>query len=194
MNEAATTTAPKASAAQSKADKAAKAGATTETAPRPVVEIRPDTFKLAEHERNSWVCVVPAGTQVEDLDLQPGPLALIASLLHKGDDIRAFTADDSAMFDLVCVQVVAGRALCRVVRSIPLPERPLDALSRVPDGFVIRPATAGDVQSGYLVVRVRDNVLLNSNHICETRESAIRYLLDHPTVRGDVPQSVFRAF
>src|SRR5437868_421192 len=94
-----------ATAAASKArSTVASAGApnpTTETTeqPRPVVQIRADTLKFAEHERNSWVCVVPTGTTAEDLDQRPEVMVAIADQLHKGDLITAWTADDSVMFD-----------------------------------------------------------------------------------------------
>jgi len=202
--ETATAAAPKASPAQSKADKAAQAaapGASAETAPRPLVQIKPDKLELAEQARNSWMCVVPTGTTAEDLDLRPEAMALIAHLLHRGDDIRAFSADDTMMFDLVCMLSVSGRAVCRVVRAIVVPEAHDDGSAPpLPEGHEIRKAKSGDSQPGWLVWRIAasgnavENILLNGGHHFETFEQARRFLVDHATMRGNVPQGAFRSF
>jgi hypothetical protein len=201
MNDTAATPEAQASEpATRKAGKAAKADASAAAARKSIGHLLPEKLELAEQKYNRWYGVAPLGTLPEDLDLQPEPFALIASLLHRGDDLRLFTADDSLMIDLVCVRAGPGYAICRVVQALAIPEAMHDDGARIPKGFEVRMATSGDTQPGWLVWRIAssgnrvDNILLNAGHHFETKEQAVRYLLDHATVRGETPQGVHRVF
>lgn len=176
------------------ADAAGHASRRNDVPPPEVKPISPEKFELADQKRNQWMTVVPADTRPEDLDLNPAPFSLVASLLTKGDDIRAFTADDSRMFDLVVVRSANGLAVCRVTGVLDLPKAGEYAHGRVPPTHEVVPARSGDSQPGWLVWRKADGVLLNAGHTCPTEESAIRFLHDHSTMRGNVPQSVHRTF
>lgn len=168
-----------------KASQARTAGAAAADADaRPVFHISPEKLKLAEQVKNDWVGVVPAGTRAEDLDLKAEPFALIAQLLHKGDDIRLFTADDREVIDLVCVQAAGTQALCRVTQVVKIPLLSEADQDRVPAGFEVVRAKASDEQEGWLVRRLSDGVLLNAGTLYFQKEDAIRYLLDHASVRA----------
>ena len=197
MNAAATAEA-EAQAADPPARKAAKArpaanSAAATAAPRPVIHFSPATLELAEQVYNRWRVVAPLGLAPEDLDLRSEPFALIADTLHKFDDIRVVAADNAWFADLVVVDKGEGYAIARMAQVIALPQARKDLTNRIPDGFEVRPAAAGDVQPGWLAVRQSDGVILNVGHSFERREDATRFLLDHASVRGQTPQSVFRS-
>jgi hypothetical protein len=164
---------------------------------KPAWSISPEKTQLFEQVANCWSVVVPAGTTAAELHLRPEPFDLIAGMpLTKGDSIRAWTSDEKAIFDLVVVRVSAGRAWCmlRQELQIRLPDDVPGSLGHVPEGYEIVAATMGDTQLGWLIRRTADGVLLNGAQapILDHQE-ALRFLLNHPSVRGQKPLPVQRA-
>lgn len=160
---------------------------------RKAFEIAPDKTSLAEQVYNRFWVAVPAGTQAEDLDLKERPFALIAGLLHECDDIRAVTADKRTIFDLVVVHRSGNQARCRVTQVIRIPEIKEEDVELIPAGYEVVRAGPADPQPGWLVRRKNDpSVILNYGQECYDKARAIAFLLNHPAVRGDVPQGMFR--
>jgi hypothetical protein len=159
--------------------------------------ISPEKTKLTEQVANRWTVVVPVGTLPEDLDLRPDPFDLIAGLpLTKGDDIRAFTADERTIYDLIVVHCAGGRAWCRVTNVVKVPTftEAAGGLGHVPEGFEITQSTRADAQDGWLIRRLADGVLLNGGQApIYDHQEALRFLLNHPSVRGQKPMAPNKA-
>jgi hypothetical protein len=167
------------------------AAAAGPAAERPPFHISPEQTKLAEQVRNDWVVVVPAGTTAKDLDLQSEPFALIADMLHEGDNLRCLSGDKRTVIDCVCVHRAGTKAVCRVVLELKVPSLTESDSDRIPAGFEVVEAMPRDIQPGWLVRR-KDGPLLNHGMHIYDREQAIRFLLDHASVRCETPQSVMR--
>lgn len=161
-------------------------------AERPPFHISPEHTKLAEQLRNEWVVVVPAGTTAKDLDLRSEPFALIADMLTEGDNIRCLSSDKRTVIDCVCVHRVGVKAICRVILELKVPSFSETDSDRIPAGFDIVAAKPGDVQQGWLVKRLDGDLLLNHGMPIFQKEIALRFLLDHASVRCETPQSVMR--
>lgn len=157
-----------------------------ETEPEPLV-ISPNMTSAFEHRASRWMCIVPKGTTPQDLDMKPGPFDLIAPTcpLHAYDDIRAVEVGGGRVMDLVVVHVNSGgRAWCRVVNDIHVPEMSEVGQVAVPAGYEIVMATPGDGQDGWLVRRLSDGALINGGGApMFDYHQALAYLRNHPAVR-----------
>ncbi len=185
MNAQATlSSSPAADAARAEASSAEAAMAPIKA--KEVKHISPEKTELAEHHNNRHFAVAPKGMTPAELDMQPEPFALIAERLTRFDDIRVVAAEGTWLADFIVVECGQGYAYCQMTSQLPLPEVQGQATERIPDGFKIRQAGPGDGQEGWLVVRLKDEVVLNAGQSPMYRkEEAIRYLLDHPSVRSD---------
>jgi len=183
MNDQANTSAP--GAAQPKEPKASATATTTApTKAKEVKHIPPGTTVLAEHANNRHFCVAAPHTSPEDLHQAAEPFALIAERLARFDDIRVVSAEGEWLADFVVVDCGPGYAICHLVSAIELATRRSDMTDRIPEGFEIKQSAPGDAQPGWLVLRKADDVVLNAGQHHQRREDAVRFLLDHSTVRS----------
>lgn len=156
-----------------------------------VGQVSPEKAVLREFANNAWFAVAPAGAAPEDLDMVDGPFNLIAKDLTRCDDIRVICPEGTWLADYVAVDVGPTFALCRLTQAINLPARRADQTDRVPAGFKIVQSGPKDTQQGWLAWRTADNVLLNAGHSFHRREDLIRFVLDHPSVRGNNRPTIF---
>ncbi len=181
-------TAATAGTAGRKSAKGAKAQADA-AVERQVGHIAPANHQLAEQCVNSWFSVAPRDSVPDDFDMVAEPFALIAQDLTRFDSMRLVAADDSWLADLIVVDKGPGYALCKVVRSVKLPKRRSISENRVPEGFEV--VQGGIGEEPWICRRLADGVVLNVGQFHHRREDAIRYLLDHATVRGEARPSTF---
>jgi|SRR5882672_5286564 len=140
--------------------------------------------KLRELTNNQWTCVLPAGMTLDDVEA-PGVFALVGDLLQPFDILHLCTSDRTAWGELLVLDAGAGFVDVRLLRREKLPPRLDTGEVRMPAGFAIRRAGPSDSQPGFLVVRLSDGRLLNAELHIHRREEAIRFLLDHATVRPE---------
>lgn len=148
---------------------------------RPRITVVADDMSLAEQKKNDWMMTVPSGTEPKDLDLQEHVFETVAHHLTRGDSIRFVTVDGRRFMDGIVVWRDGNRAMCRIASDVKVPAFAESAEDRVPEGFEIR---IGIEQEGYEVLRLADGVILNKSFHIHKREEALRFLIDHPTLRG----------
>jgi len=147
-------------------------------------QIARGNLKLRELLNNQWTCVLPAGMTLDDVEA-PGVFALTGDLLQPFDIVHLCTSDRTAWGELLVLDCGPGFVDVRLLRREQLPPRLDTGEVRMPAGFAIRRAGPSDSQPGYLVVRQSDGRLLNAELHIHRREEAVRFLLDHATVRPE---------
>lgn len=183
-------------AATPKTPKAEVAGAASTAAdkPKPALQVSPEHFVLAEQKRNAWIGVIPAGTAADELDLNEHALGLVAQLVNYGDDVRLISSDRRTIIDGIVVFRSGIRAAMRVTQVVAVPAVNPDQWGALPEGCTIVEAGPDDDQEGWLVKRKLhgEEVILNWGSPIFDYQEAIRHLMNHASIRGQVPQSLFR--
>lgn len=140
-------------------------------------------FKLFEFCNSIWSIVLPEGVTKETL-LDAALWSMAPEGMQPFDIIRAVAADWWA--EILVRQCVRARPLQLVLlRLVDLPAMMQDQTDRVPPGFTIERTP----QHGWTIVRLADGVrMLNGNDHggIHTREDALRWLLDHASLRTGV--------
>ena len=162
----------------------------------PTAKIEPlgrGALKFEESTNNRWRAVSPLGVPHEELNRH----AVFWG--HCGDDFQSFDtvwlvdAGRTQLSEFVVLDAGPSYADVALARTIKLPPRTRGAESRIPDGYSIVQAGPSDSQRGWLVVRQSDGVTLNVAMPIARREDAIRFLLDHATLRqNDAPRHMPR--
>ena len=173
--------------AGAKPGKFARAQMTT----NPPCHIDPAKLKLVEHTNNSWICVAPSGASPRDFHLNRGPFELFPRDVSRFDTLIIVDAGNRYWARFLCVDSGAGQCLFALLESVDLPPVQHDRSDRVPAGYEVVQGGPDDMEP-WLVRRIADSVILNRFHVHRTREEAVRFLLDHPTVRGETSQGIWR--
>jgi hypothetical protein len=163
-----------ASATQSDAAKAVEA-------PQELV-IPAGSCKLEDFTNARHRAVAPRGARPEDL-IGTAAWALCAKDFKDFDFVTVVPVDRTWLAEFVVREVGVGFADLQLMWSLKLPPRSPAGESRIPAGFQIRIANPGE-EPGWRVIREKDGIQLNAGHYHARREDALRFLLDHASVRG----------
>jgi hypothetical protein len=162
-------------------------GAKANGKPRELPVIRLDTLKLREHAHNVYFVVAPQGMKVEDLT-KPEVWSAVTHQLSLFDIIRVLVEEEGGndqWVELIVRYAEIGRVCVRQLRVIDLGPKESETEMRLPPGHSI----SYDTSAGWIVRRDADGVILGkgSERGWGRREDAIRFLLEHATVRQSVP-------
>ena len=152
-------------------------------------QVSPERTHLAEQVFNCWHCVAPKGCTPEDLDCDPQPWQLIAPNATRFDHFQVVAEDDTWLAEFICIDAGPGWAACKLVHKFKLPARRPQSEWRPPEGYAIR--QGGPAEEPWIAYREKDGVVLNGNCFHATREEALRFLIDHPAVRGSQPPTLW---
>lgn len=158
--------------------------------PRVIGQVSAGSLVLTQYKSNDWTGLAPRGCEPEDFHLRADPFDLLPDQVARFDTLRLIDPGDRWMAEYLCVEALTGRKVFALVHKVDLPPREADTSARIPAGYEIVQGGAEDHED-WLVRRVADQVVLNRHMTMGSYERARRYLLDHPTVRGEVHQSVY---
>lgn len=140
-------------------------------------DLRRSDKVLRDQVANVWRLLVPADTKPEDY-LDPGALGAASVDLHVYDRIEALSRDEKWWAEYLVTDTGPGWATLILLRAIELPKRKDGAEARVPAGHRIY---RGATDEGWIVYRDTDGVTMSNGH--RDHETALRWLLDHATMR-----------
>lgn len=172
------------SAAAHEADQAAEAK------PRVIGPVMPATLMLEQYRNNSWVAIAPRDCVPEDFHLRSEPFDLLPSQMARFDTLRLIDPGDRWLAQYLCVESVLMRKVFSLMSVVKLPAREGDMTDRVPTGYEVVQGGPDDFED-WKVVRVKDGVVLNKHQRMGSREEAVRYCIDHPTVRPAQHHSIY---
>ena len=139
---------------------------------RTATQATPIRMRLAEVERQEWVCNCEFGTTIDDIQ-QPGYWAHMASKLKPYDHIEARVDDSTWLAHLLVLE--AGRNWARVIvlNSWRLDSADISQTIAAEEHKVMWKGP----QYKFSVIRVRDSALLSKEH--RTREQADDWLRNY---------------
>jgi len=151
------------------------------------VEFRADQMMLAEEKRTQRVLYAPADMTVEQLTDDPARWAIFTSgpyRLNRFDRIEVIGGNEVAgrwWAEVLVTSTVIGAAQMHLLQAIKLPEPLEDTSDRLPAGYRFDE----DPVKGLCIIRIRDGTEMGNqrDHGWRRREDAIRFLLDHASVR-----------
>lgn len=157
------------------------------------------SHQLAEYKFTSHFVIAQPGTTPQDLDMHPDAFSLLAGAMQMFDDVRVVDADDLWIADFIVVDCGASFVICRLRGVVERTGRLQDLSDRIPVGYTVRQTRMSDDPSQHglwLVIRdatkTAPAVCLSGGHFLNKKEDAVRYLMDHASVIGEVSQNVFR--
>lgn len=168
-----------ADAATSKKSTTAAAPA-RESADKPTtkaIELKRSDKTLRDQVGNVWRLLVQAGTTPADY-LEPAALGAAAADLQPYDRIEALARDERWWGEYLVTDTGPGWATLLLLRTVDLPKRSDGGETRVPAGHRIY---RGAADEAWVVFRDTDGVTMSNGH--RDRETALRWLLDHATLR-----------
>lgn len=142
-------------------------------------------YQLAEFQTSVWLIMLPDGVTKDTL--LDGPLWLMAPEGIQPFDIFRVVSENW-WAEILIRQCIRGRPLQLVLlRMVDLPEIMEDRSDRMPPGYTIERTP----QHGWTIVRLADGVRMLSgleHGNIHSREAALRWLLDHASLRQSVRQ------
>lgn len=169
--------------ASRKPPKLPRAVETAAAAPRPVIHLLPGKWHMSDEVFNRIIVHAEKDMVPDDLNGSEAWALLVGvkQLIQLYTDVRV--VHDDWLADVVIIDHSPSFAIGKVVQVIALPKHREDQDGRIPVGYTIRPARPSEQPNvGWLVIRDSSGVVISGGHILETRESAIRFCLDHPSV------------
>jgi hypothetical protein len=150
---------------------------------------QPNGLKLEGFARQVWFCEFGDDVLLEDLQ-SPDFWAACSGSLRMSDVIEVSQPTRWTM--IVIGDVGAGYVRPDVALTMPrAPRASGDEAQRVPKGYTIRRRHQDDPEGTPEVAVIRDAtetasaLVMNLHHMSHTTfETALRWLLDHPTIRG----------
>lgn len=144
--------------------------------------IKRDRLKMREAVGNEWFVIAPAKLDPKDVTA-PSIWSAVADQFNRDigmDIVRVLFEEQRLWKELLVVQATSTRATLVELRTVSLPERFGDD-DRMPANHEITYSQ----EDGYIVRRISDGVILGTGREkgFYKREDAVRYLLDHATLR-----------
>jgi hypothetical protein len=128
---------------------------------------------LAQFKRNMWSVIVPDDMPTEDLEKPE-------TWLHAGRQWlmhdRVECISSRRWVEGIVVDIGPGTANIKLLQSIELPPKVFGQEQKLPAGYAIR--QGGPSEGPYVIVREKDNWVMNQYHRCNSFEEARRHLLD----------------
>lgn len=151
----------------------------------PPSPFRRDRLKQIEEKANFWIFYASPGTKLEHLTDDPARWAVFHDLLkNRFDHVEVVSNDSSWWAELLVNSSSTSGVQMVLLRSMEMPEVTPEDSSRLPKEFKF----SEDPEHGLIVTRIKDNVFMGSSleNGWKNREDAVRYILDHATVRQPV--------
>lgn len=181
----------KAPAAQSAASQAGQAPKKANgSAPAADIPQLQGVLGFFETSNTLWRGTPPRGCKPEDLSMHPtfwnncsplmgGGQAAVKS----GDTIRMLDPEYVWCADFLVCESRPGFMVVKLLWSMALPPRNPQGEKALPTGYAIHESNA-DEHPGYVVIRLSDGFRMHSGLPFSDYESARRFIVDHPALRG----------
>lgn len=160
---------------------AAKSKPAAATADEAFPTIKADKARLRDFTNNTWRVGLPPGMTPDHLE-QPAAWANLNEL-RPFDEVLAISDDASWIAYVFIADAMPGCVRARVVNVVKLPPRLVGHVPGIPAGYDIRRTDANDVDSGYLIERLKDGVIMQTG--LPDFETARRHLVDHASLRPE---------
>lgn len=147
---------------------------------------RRNDIALWEFSNNMYRYVVHAGIDLRLLDGNTNHWSMFSDLVKPFDSVRAISQDRSSFADFIITDCDDQYADARLIFYMKIPQRKLqDAPAWMPEGYKLERCGPDSEQSGWIIRRQHDGVVLTDGLPFKTIEDARRFIKDHPIFRRD---------
>lgn len=155
------------------------------TEPKKSIHVGRRAKRLREQVNNSWRINVQADTRPEDY-CHRDALGAAADGLAPYDRVEMIPADERWFAECLVLAAGLGWAKLKIMQVVELPPREEVVEGRIPDTHKIVPAPPAQ-GGGFLILRKADGKLMKNEGGApfQSAEAAIRFLLDHASMRGE---------